>query len=135
MVDKKRKERTTAWALLALGALAAAAGVVFNLYSQFHWYDEVIHAYNFFALTLLIAVYAHGVVLTGAREHGLVLVLFVGVFGLGLGALWEIAEFLYDHFVVKPNAILPKRDTIIDMALDASGALAAGLVRLGMLRG
>ena len=133
-MGKKRTERAAAWTALALGALAAVAGVVFNLYGQFHWYDEVVHAYNFFALTLLVAVYAHGAVLTGAREHGFVLVLFVTVFGLGLGALWEIAEFLYDHFVVKPNAILPKRDTIIDMALDALGALLAGLVALRMLR-
>ena len=72
--------------------------------------------------------------LTGAREHGFVLVLFVTVFGLGLGALWEIAEFAYDHFIVKPNAILPKRDTIIDMALDTAGALVAGLVCLWMVR-
>ncbi len=133
-MDKKPTERATAWALLALGALAAVAGIVFNLYDRFHWYDEVIHTYNFFALTLLVAVYAYGVILTGAQEHGFVLVLFVTVFGLGLGALWEIAEFLYDHFVVKPNAILPKRDTIIDMALDTAGALAAGLVRLWTLR-
>ena len=96
--------------------------------------DEVIHTYNFFALTLLAAVYAYGVILTGAREHGLILVLAATVFGLGLGALWEMLEFAYDHFIVKPNAILPKRDTIIDMALDTTGALVAGLVLLGMLR-
>jgi len=120
--------------LVALGALAAVAGIVFNLYNQFNWYDEAVHAYNFFALTLLVAVYAHGTVLTGAREHGFLLVLFVTVFGLGLGALWEMLEFAYDHFVVKPNAILPKRDTIIDMALDTLGAFVAGLVGLWMLR-
>ena len=64
-MDKKRAEQATAWVLVALGALAALAGVFFNLYNQFHWYDEIIHAYNFFALTLLVAVYAYGVVLTG----------------------------------------------------------------------
>ncbi|HEV2091540.1 MAG TPA: hypothetical protein VGR18_00040, partial [Rubrobacter sp.] len=47
------------------GALAAVAGIVFNLYDRFHWYDEVIHAYNFFALTLVAAVYAYGAILTG----------------------------------------------------------------------
>ena len=130
----KRAERRTAWVLVVLGMLAALAGVVFDLYNRADWYDEIVHAYNFFALTLLAAVYAYGVVLTGAREHGLILVLAVTVFGLGLGALWEMLEFAYDHFIVKPNAILPKRDTIIDMALDTTGALVAGLVLLGMLR-
>ncbi len=133
-MDEKRAERTTAWVLVALGMLAALAGGIFNLYNQIHWYDEVVHAYNFFALTLLAAVYAYGVVLTGAREHGSLLVLTVTVFGLGLGGLWEILEFAYDHFIVKPNAILAKRDTIIDMSLDAAGALMAGLVRLWTLR-
>ena len=109
-------------------------GSVFNLYDRFLWYDEVVHTYNFFAITLLAAVYAYGAVLTGGREHGFVLVLFVTVFGLGLRALWEMLEFAYDHFIVRANAILPKRDTIIDMALDTTGALVAGLVLLGMFR-
>ncbi len=133
-MDKSGAERATAWVLVTAGMLAAVAGGLFNLYNRFYWYDEVVHAYNFFALTLLVAVYAYGVVLTGAREHGFVLVLAVTIFGLGLGALWKIAEFAYDHFIVKPNAILPKRDTIIDMALDTAGALVAGLVRLWMVR-
>lgn len=133
-MGKRRTERATAWVLVAVGMLAAVTGSFFTLYNQIHWYDEVIHAYNFFALTLLAVVYAYGVVLTGAREHGFVLVLFATFFGLGLGALWEIAEFLYDHFVAKPNVILPKVDTIIDMALDTAGALVAGLVGLWMLR-
>ncbi|MDP9474559.1 MAG: hypothetical protein M3R38_02475 [Actinomycetota bacterium] len=117
-MDGKSAERLTAWVLVALGMVAAVAGGIFNLYSRFHWYDAVIHTCNFFALTLLAAVYAYGAVLAEAQEHGFLLVLFLAIFGLGLGALWEIAEFLYDHFVVKPNVILPKRDTIIDMALD-----------------
>lgn len=50
-----------------------------------------------------------------------------------LGALWEIVEFCYDHFIAKPNAILAKIDTVIDMSLDTLGALAAGLVLLRML--
>lgn len=81
-----------------------------------------------------MAVYAHGVVLAGGRKHGFLLVLTIAVIGLGLGAAWEIAEFGYDHFIAKPNVILPKIDTIVDMILDALGALVAGLVCLRMLR-
>lgn len=57
----------------------------------------------------------------------------VAAIGLVLGALWEIVEFCYDHFIAKPNAILAKIDTVIDMSLDTLGALAAGLVLLRML--
>ena len=129
-----RAQRTTAWVLAALGALAAVASVVFGLYAIFPWFDEALHAYNFFALTLLVAVYAHGAVLAGGREHGFLLVVVIAVIGLGLGALWEIAEFGYDHFIAKPNVILPKIDTIMDMILDTAGALVAGFVCLKMLR-
>jgi hypothetical protein len=53
---------------------------------------------------------------------------------LGLGGLWEILEFLYDKLIVKPNVILPKFDTIMDMIMDTIGALVAALVHLRMLR-
>ena len=129
-----RAQRATAWVLAMIGAVAAIASVIFGLYAVFPWFDEALHAYNFFALTLLVAVYAHGAMLTGAREHGFLLILFIAVFGLGMGAAWEIAEFGYDHFIAKPNVILPKLDTIVDMLLDTAGALVAGLVCLKMLR-
>ncbi len=123
-----------AWGLAALGALVAVASVVLGLYERFFWFDELLHAYNFFALTLLLAVHAYGVVLTGGREHGLLLVLTITAIGQALGALWEIGEFCHDHFIARPNVILPKVDTIIDMTLDTAGALVAGLVYLRMLR-
>ena len=129
-----RAQRATAWGLAIIGAVAAIASVVFGLYAVFPWFDEALHAYNFFALTLLVAVYAHGVILTGGREHGFLLVLIIAAIGLALGAVWEIAEFAYDHFIAKPNVILPKIDTIVDMLLDTAGALVAGLVCLRMLR-
>ena len=134
-VKTTRVQRATAWVLAAIGMLVAIASVaVIDLYAIFPWFDEALHAYNFFALTLLVAVYAHGVVLTGGREHGFLLVLNIAAIGLALGAAWEIAEFAYDHFIAKPNVILPKIDTIIDMLLDTAGALVAGLVCLKMLR-
>ena len=129
-----RAQKATAWVLAIIGALAAVGSVVFGLYALFPWFDEALHAYNFFALTLLVAVYAHGVVLAGGRRHGVLLILTIAVIGLGLGAVWEIAEFGYDHFIAKPNVILPKIDTIVDMILDTAGALVAGLVCLKMLK-
>ncbi|QIN78378.1 hypothetical protein GBA65_07400 [Rubrobacter marinus] len=129
-----RAQKATVWGLALLGAAAAVVSIVFGFYQRFFWFDEALHAYNFFALTLLLAVYAYGAVLAGARTHGYLLVLFITVFGLGLGALWEIAEFGYDHFIARPNVILPKLDTIVDMILDTAGALVAGITCLKMLR-
>lgn len=128
-----RSQQALAWILLVIGLLASGAGSLWNLYSKIFWYDEVVHGYNFFALALVVAVYAYGVVLTGADRHGLLLVLVIASLGLALGALWEIAEWTYDQ-LVRPNVILPKTDTIIDLMVDTAGALLAGFVRLRMLR-
>ena len=128
-----RTQQALAWGLLAAGLAASGAGSVLNLYGEIFWYDEVVHGYNFFALSLVVAVYAYGPVLTGADRHGILLVLVIVGLGLALGALWEIAEWVYDQFV-RPNAILPKTDTIVDLMVDTAGAVTAGIVRLRMLR-
>ena len=128
-----RYQQALAWGLLAAGLIASGAGSLWNLYSKIFWYDEVVHGYNFFALTLVVAIYAYGRVLTGADRHGMLLIFTIAGLGLGMGAIWEIAEWAYDQFV-RPNAILPKTDTIIDLIVDTAGALAAGIVRLRMLR-
>ncbi len=122
-----------AWGLLAIGLLASLAGSRWELYGRINWYDEVVHGFNFFALTLVVALYTYGVVLKGAQRHGLLLVLTIAGLGLAMGALWEIAEWTYDQFV-RPNAILSKTDTIVDLIVDTIGALLAGVIRLGMIR-
>ncbi len=129
-----RAQKRLAWGLAVFGALVAILSIAFGWYQIFAWFDEALHAYNFFALTLLLAVYAYGAVLTGGREHGFLLVLTITALGLALGALWEIAEFAYDQLIARPNVILPKFDTIIDMILDTGGGLVAGLMLLWMLR-
>ncbi len=133
-MDFTQTQKRLVWGLAVFGMLVAVASIVFGWYQIFAWFDEALHAYNFFALTLLLAVYAYGTVLTGGREHGFLLVLTVTALGLALGAVWEIAEFAYDRILAAPNVILPKFDTIIDMLLDTGGALAAGLLLLWMLR-
>lgn len=132
-MNATRAQQMLAWGLLTAGLIASAAGSLWNLYSKIFWYDEVVHSYNFFALTLVVAVYAYGVVLTGADKHEFLLILTIAGLGLGLGALWEVTEWTYDQFV-KPNVILAKTDTIIDLMVDTTGALVAGVVRVRMLR-
>lgn len=75
-----------------MAAVLAVGGSLLNLYGRVAVYDEATHAYKFFALTLLVAVYAYGAVLMGAREHGVMVVLVIAALGLALGAVWEIAE-------------------------------------------
>ena len=132
-MDAIERNRSMAWGLLVVGLLASAASSLFDLYSKIWWFDEVLHLELVLALTLLAGLYGYGAVLTGAREHGLLLVLAIAGVGMALGALWEIWEWAYDQFV-RPNAILGKTDTIVDLIMGTVGALAAGYLCLRALK-
>jgi hypothetical protein len=120
------------WALLAIALAVNIAGYVWNLYQQFWWFDEVLHGYTIFAITLALGVWLYGTVFTGYHSHALLLVLAIASTGIAIGALWEIAEWAYDQ-MVQGNVILGKRDTIIDLVVDSIGALAAGALCLPMV--
>lgn len=119
--------------LVALALLMSALASLFELYNVFEWYDEALHAYFSFTLSLVLALYAYGVVLTGRRRNEALLVLAVAGLGLAAGTIWEMWEWLYDLYVAG-NAILGKTDTMIDLLLDLAGGIVAGLVSLPMLR-
>ncbi len=104
-----------------------------NLYAKFWWYDEALHCFFVFALTLVVGLYAYGAVLRGARSHGLLLILTIASMGLASGTVFEIYEWVYDE-LVRPNAIRGKTDTIVDLIVGAVGAVAAGYVSVKMLQ-
>jgi len=110
--------------VVVIAALANAAGFVWNLYGQFAWFDEVVHGYTLFALTLPLGFLAFQSVLDSFGENRLPLILAIASFGIALGALWEIAEWLYDQFVAG-NVILGKFDTMVDLVVDSVGAVLA----------
>jgi VanZ family protein len=120
-------------ACLVIAALVNVAGYAWNLYDRWVWFDEILHAFTLFTLTLALALVLAGVVLTGVRQHAGLYVLVVLLIGLGIGALWEVAEWGYDHLRV-PDVIQGKTDTIIDLIMDGLGALLAGVFSLALLR-
>ena len=124
-------EKTTAWVLLGIAVAANAAGYLLNWFGQIAWYDDVVHGYTIFALTLVLALYLYGTVLMGARDHGFLFVLMAASVGLAIGGLWEVAEWAYDQWFAQNNAIQGKRDTILDLVWDTIGA---GIVALAMAR-
>jgi hypothetical protein len=91
--------RMIAWSLLILAGLAAIAGLksIFNLYDRFWWYDEAVHFFFFFSITLVLSLYAYGALLTGRRRHEILLVLTIAGLGLALGTIWEMGEWAYDR--------------------------------------
>ena len=122
------------WALLFVAALLAVLGTVFNWYERFAIFDEAIHAFAFFAISLLMGLCLYGDALTGRARHAAALVFVVMCLGLALGVFWEWAEWAYDHWSGTKNVIYGKTDTLGDLAMDGIGALAAGFVMLLMVR-
>ena len=128
------RDRMAAWVLLAVAGAANAAGYFLGYFQKLAWYDDVVHGYTIFALTLVLALYLYGTVVRGATGHGFLVVLVLAAIGLAIGALWEVAEWGYDQFYAPGNAIMGKRDTILDLVWDSLGALAAGVVARGMVK-
>ena len=126
-------EKTAAWILLLLAGVANAAGYVFGLWDHPRWFDEVVHGFTILALTLMLGLHLYGRVYTGARTHPLLLTFTIASMGVGIGAVWEVAEWGYDQWAAG-NVILGKWDTITDLVYDTLGALIAGAVATAMLR-
>jgi len=138
-VGPAQVNRTLAWSLLALALLASLVSSVFELYEKFWWLDEALHSYFTFSLTLVLALYAYGKVLTSHHQHRILLVLSIAGLGLACGTLWEIAEWGYDQTVSSEaiygttNPITDMSDSMSDLIMNLAGSLAAGITTLRML--
>lgn len=116
-----------AGSIVAVAVLANIAGYRFDLYDRWGWFDKVLHAYTLFAITFVVGLWTYGRVLTGVQQHPLLLVVVLSSIGVGIGGLWEVAEWAFDQ-VVRGNVIQGKFDTITDLIVDTVGAVVAGVV-------
>lgn len=126
--------RMIAWSLLIIAGLAAIAGIksIFNLYETFWWYDEAVHFFFFFSITLVLSLYAYGALLTGRRRHEILLVLTIAGLGLALGTIWEMIEWVYD-LGTPTNSIQGKWDTMLDLSVDLGGSVLSGILSVIMM--
>jgi hypothetical protein len=80
-------------------------------------------------LTLVLALYAYGKVLSGCHQHRILLVLSIATLGLAYGSLWKIAKWGYDQTVSAvaiygtTNSITDMTDTMIDLIMSLAGGL------------
>lgn len=117
--------------LFVLAALLNAAGWVWNWFRDVWFYDEVVHGYTIFAITLSLGFLAYHALWGEMREHAWLSVLAVASFGLAIGALWELVEWgMMAVNFIKP---LTLRDTMVDLVADSIGALIAGCLSLWAL--
>jgi VanZ family protein len=112
-----------AFALLAVNV----AGYAFDLYAAFWWFDRILHAATILALTFWLTIMFVG---EGVREgRAILFVLLISSVGIAIGALWEVAEWVFDRFA-PGDVIKGKDDTVIDIVMDTAGAVAAAALAL-----
>lgn len=132
MLETSAAGRAAVWGVIVTDAALIAADNLTAFPHVFGGADRVMHAYTAFAVTLWTAVFLWRTILTGIREHPLLVAAIVAGFGLALGAAWEIAEWGF-HEVVLGRAIAHQTDTILDLTMDLVGAGVAGLASLWLL--
>lgn len=119
--------------LFVLAALLNAAGWAWGLFNKPGLYDEIVHGYTIFALTLAISFLVYGSMLEIFRQHTVLYLVTVISFGIAIGALWEVVEWTAEQ-LLSTQVIPSLDDTITDLIMDTIGAVLAAVLSLWALR-
>jgi hypothetical protein len=119
--------------LFVLAALLNATGWVWDLFGMPGPYDEIVHAYTTFAITLALSFLVYSSMLNIFRNHTLLYLVTIASFGIAIGALWEVTEWSAGK-ILSTKVIESFDDTIIDLVMDTLGAGLAALISLWALR-
>jgi hypothetical protein len=119
--------------LFVVAALLNAAGWVWGLFNAPGPYDEIVHTYTIFALTLAFSFLVYRPMLTVFRQHKVLYLVSITSFGIALGALWEVAEWSAEQ-ILATQVIPGLDDTISDLIMDTLGAVLAAFLSLWTLR-
>ena len=125
-VLKDRQLPTLFDLLFVIAALLNAFGWI-GLFYQPGPYDEITHAYTTFSITLALSFIVYSSMLPVFRSHRRLYVLTIISFGIAIGALWEVFEWV-------TATINSLDDTIVDLIMDTIGATAASLLSLRALQ-
>jgi hypothetical protein len=115
--------------LFVLAALVNAGGWAFKWYNTIGPFDEVAHGFTTFALTLALGYLAYGRMLTSFHDQRLLFVLTIASFGIAIGALWEVTEWVAD-FLFASQVVESINDIMDDLVMDSIGAGIAGVLTL-----
>lgn len=111
-------------------------GEVHGYYTRFWWWDMALHTISGFLLGIVGFLLVH--LLNETEDVGVhmksgFVAFFAFLFALGIGALWEIFEFAMDSFfgMNMQKEMLGDAsgltDTMVDLMVDAAGALVVAL--------
>ncbi len=119
--------------LFVVAALLNAAGWVWGLFYLPGPYDEIVHAYTTFAITLALSFLVYKSMLNIFRNHKLLYVVTIASFGIAIGVLWEITEWSASK-ILPTEVIGSLNDTIVDLIMDTLGAGLAAAISLWALQ-
>lgn len=119
--------------LFVVAALLNAMGWVWGLFYLPGLYDEIIHAYTIFAITLALSFLVYKSMLDIFRDRKLLYLVTIASFGIAIGALWEIAEWSAGK-ILPSEVIGSLNDTITDLVMDTLGAVLAAVFSLWALQ-
>jgi hypothetical protein len=113
--------------LFVIAALINAGGWVWGWFYAPGPYDEIVHGYTTFSITLALSFLVYSPMLNVFRHHRVLFVLSVASFGIAIGALWEVFEWV-------TRVINDLDDPITDLIMDTIGATAAAVLSLWALQ-
>lgn len=96
-------------------------------------YDEAAHLLTTTAVTAPACLLLYRPLRRELRAHPFVFSLAIVTFGMANGVVWEIYEWISDHFVIPPGT-MDITDTMDDLIADGLGALLAVPLGIRALR-
>lgn len=118
--------------LFVVAALLNAGGWVWGWFYLPGIYDEAVHAFTMFAITLALSFLTYASLLRTFHQHRLLYLAAIASFGIAIGALWEITEWVAGK-VLSTQVIGSVDDTVIDLIMDSLGSGLAALTSLWVL--
>ena len=119
--------------LFVLAALLNAGGWVWGWFYAPGLYDELVHAFTMFSITLALSFLVYSPMLPIFRQHTLLYLLTIISFGIAIGALWEITEWSAGK-ILPTNVIGSVDDTVIDLIMDTLGSGLAAIISFWILQ-
>lgn len=125
--------------LFVMVVLQLVIGETLNFYDNVPYFDKFVHFMLPFFLGFIATMFAYTLRATGALKAGIAPTMFV-IFmtTLGIGAIWEIIEYLADVFLGTylqgSHTASPLVDTMNDLIVDTMGGVFGALLTLFFIR-
>lgn len=108
-------------------------GRLCGVYELLPWYDKALHLSDTFLIAMIAFMVVYLLHFIGhSRRNPWIDGIIIFLIALGLGAVWELGEYLVDRVLGRATQgspqMAPFSDTMFDLALDGVGGLLAAII-------